>query len=61
MIATNQPASLTVAEVANELRCSEKTVRRLIKEGILHGVQATPGSRIFISRKRFDEFLEGAA
>jgi excisionase family DNA binding protein len=52
-------AYLTVAEVAEELRCSEPTIRRRIRDGELPAVKLSAGrnSAIRIPRAGLDAWL----
>ncbi len=49
MIKTSQPASkaplMTIAQVATQDGCSEKTVRRAISAGLLEVIRIGPGGR----------------
>jgi excisionase family DNA binding protein len=49
---------LTVAEVAEELRCSEPTVRRRIRAGELAAVRLGEGRAIRVSRAAVVDLLE---
>lgn len=42
----NEERTLTVAEVAELDRCSEKTVRRAIAAGLLEATRIGPGNRL---------------
>ena len=42
----NDARTLTVKEVADLDRCSEKTVRRAIDEGMLEAMRVGPGKRL---------------
>lgn len=44
----NDPSQylLTVREIAERDRCSEKTVRRAIAEGLLDAIRVGPGNRL---------------
>jgi len=48
---------LTIGEVAAELRCSEPTVRRLVRDGELGAVRVR--SAVRVPRARLDEYLAG--
>jgi excisionase family DNA binding protein len=49
---------LTVSEVANQLRVSERTVRRLIASGLMPSIQLNgPRSSIRISERELEEWL----
>jgi excisionase family DNA binding protein len=52
---------LTVAEVADELRCSEPTIRRRIRDGDLEAVKLGHGrnSLVRVSRDAIGAWLEG--
>lgn len=48
---------LTVANVAELDRCSEKTVRRAIAAGVLEAMRIGPGGRLIrVSRKAHDAY-----
>ena len=53
------PAHLTIAEAALELRCSQKTVRRMLATGRLHATKLAAGgsSRVLIARAEVARFL----
>ena len=54
------PAHLTLAEAARELRCSSKTVRRLISTGRLASSRSTEGpgsSRVLVPRAGVEALL----
>ena len=54
---SERPSSLTVAEVARELRCSENTVRACIRRGQIPGRQI---GRIFrIHTETFEAWRRG--
>ena len=42
----NQERALTISEVADLDRCSEKTVRRAIAAGLLEATRVGPGGRL---------------
>jgi len=46
---------LTVAEVATLDQCSEKTVRRAIKAGLLQALRVGPGARLLRITKQAHE------
>jgi excisionase family DNA binding protein len=48
---------LTVAEVAEELRMGETTVRRLIADGLLERVNTGKVRRYLVSRDALDRFI----
>lgn len=51
---------LTVAEVAELDRCSEKTIRRVIAAGLLEAMRIGPGGRLIrISRKAHETYRQG--
>jgi excisionase family DNA binding protein len=52
--------ALTVKEVAELDRCSEKTVRRAIKEKLLEATRIGPGKRLLrISREAHAQYRRG--
>lgn len=59
------PPMLTYADVANVLRCSPRTVSRLIADGRLVAVRTVPGgsSRVTVPRAELRKYLSslGAA
>jgi len=57
------PILHTAAEVAELLRCSERTVRRMVQRGDLPGVRTSGGagsSRLLIPAKAVADFLGSA-
>jgi excisionase family DNA binding protein len=56
------PARLSVREVAAELRCSERQVRRLIAAGQLNASRFTKGgsSRVMVARASLERLIGGA-
>jgi excisionase family DNA binding protein len=57
----HQREYLTVAEVAERLRCSEPTVRRRIRAGDLAAVRLGEGRAIRVSRAAVADLLEPIA
>jgi excisionase family DNA binding protein len=53
------PARLTIAEVADELRCTERHVRRLIARGQLRPAKLGGGSsRVLVARSDVQRLLQ---
>ena len=57
MTVTDGQQVFTTREAGEVLRCSESTVQREVKAGRLRCFRT--GSRIRITRKQLDEFMEG--
>ena len=56
----NDERMLTVKEVAELDRCSEKTVRRAIDEGLLDATRIGPGKRLLrITREALEHYRRG--
>jgi len=53
------PLVFTVREVAGKLRCTEETVRHLVKSGKLHAARLGPRGDYRIPRVALDQFLGG--
>jgi excisionase family DNA binding protein len=58
-IGLDQPMVLTIREVATTLRCTEETVRNLVKTGELHAARLGPRGDYRIPRVSLDRFLDG--
>lgn len=62
LTAGGEPALLTAAEVANRLRCSVESVRRLVREGDLVATRnAGRNSHLRVSESALRDFLVGAS
>lgn len=55
--ASAQPRFLTLAEVARELRCSIRSARRRVHEGVLPSLRRNNGSHILVSRDDLEVYI----
>jgi len=58
-IEVDEPMVFTIREVAGKLRCTEETVRNLVKAGELHAARLGPRGDYRIPRVALDQFLGG--
>ncbi len=63
LTADERPEYLTVAEIAEELRCSEPTIRRRIASGELEAVKLGQGrnSAVRVRRSALEDFVSRGA
>jgi len=58
-IEVDEPMVFTVREVAKHLRCTEETVRHLVKTGKLHAARLGPRGDYRVPRVALEQFLGG--